>query len=301
MFASRRARASGVISYPYLYLHWTASCWARKTWARASAVAYVSASPSYSTTAFSLTDKASHDAPNSTGDAVEVRNSRCVQQLILIRSKYHDDSHFVARHTGIFFWVMTTDVSWPLTETAVCPEPEIALNAYSKGEWVCEYASPRACPMIINAPTWYSRPSGEKTVRYLPNNSWACRPDSKTGEYSNLSYDVLDIVWVQDTIQSQTRDAQVSSRCHSAMSRHHKWVTLHTDPDFKITKTSTVTSTRVVFIYTDILFVHCDKRRRNIYRQLLVPNLLQWRRQCLPRHQKLCMSNFPPVFSSRLT
>lgn len=98
---------------------------------RGHQLAYVSASPSYSTTAFSLTDKASHDAPNSTGDAVEVRNSRCVQQLILIRSKYHNDSHFVAQHTGIFFWVMTTDVSWPLTETAVCPEPEIALNAYS--------------------------------------------------------------------------------------------------------------------------------------------------------------------------
>ena len=33
--------------------------------------------------------------------------------------------------TGIFFCVNTTLVSFPLTETAVCPEPDIALNAYS--------------------------------------------------------------------------------------------------------------------------------------------------------------------------
>jgi len=35
-------------------------------------------------------------------------------------------------HTGTFRWVMTTAVSFPLTETAVCPEPEMALNAYSE-------------------------------------------------------------------------------------------------------------------------------------------------------------------------
>lgn len=34
-------------------------------------------------------------------------------------------------HTGTFFCVMTTEVSLPLTEIAVCPEPEMALNAYS--------------------------------------------------------------------------------------------------------------------------------------------------------------------------
>ena len=34
--------------------------------------------------------------------------------------------------TGTFRWVMTTAVSFPLTEIAVCPEPEIALNAYSE-------------------------------------------------------------------------------------------------------------------------------------------------------------------------
>lgn len=36
-----------------------------------------------------------------------------------------------ARRTGIFFWVMTTAVSLPLTAIAVCPEPEMALKAYS--------------------------------------------------------------------------------------------------------------------------------------------------------------------------
>lgn len=34
--------------------------------------------------------------------------------------------------TGTFFCVRTTEVSFPLTAIAVCPEPEIALNAYSK-------------------------------------------------------------------------------------------------------------------------------------------------------------------------
>ena len=33
--------------------------------------------------------------------------------------------------TGTFFWIMTTTVSLPRTEMEVCPEPEIALNAYS--------------------------------------------------------------------------------------------------------------------------------------------------------------------------
>jgi hypothetical protein len=36
--------------------------------------------------------------------------------------------------TGTFRWVMTTTVSFPLTETAVCPEPEMALNAYSESK-----------------------------------------------------------------------------------------------------------------------------------------------------------------------
>jgi hypothetical protein len=35
------------------------------------------------------------------------------------------------RRTGTFFCVMTTEVSLPRTAIAVCPEPEIALNAYS--------------------------------------------------------------------------------------------------------------------------------------------------------------------------
>jgi hypothetical protein len=39
---------------------------------------------------------------------------------------------FSCVRTGTFRWVMTTAVSFPLTETAVCPEPEMALNAYSE-------------------------------------------------------------------------------------------------------------------------------------------------------------------------
>jgi len=34
-------------------------------------------------------------------------------------------------HTGTLRWVITTEVSFPLTEIEVCPEPEMALNAYS--------------------------------------------------------------------------------------------------------------------------------------------------------------------------
>lgn len=34
-------------------------------------------------------------------------------------------------HTGTLRWVMTTEVSFPLTEIEVCPEPEMALKAYS--------------------------------------------------------------------------------------------------------------------------------------------------------------------------
>lgn len=33
--------------------------------------------------------------------------------------------------TGTFFWMMTTAVSLPRTAIDVCPEPEIALKAYS--------------------------------------------------------------------------------------------------------------------------------------------------------------------------
>ena len=58
---------------------------------------------------------------------------------------------------------MTTDVSAPLTAIAVWPEPEIALKAYSEIELNHFNNS------IYNEdePTWYNRPSGEKTVRYL--------------------------------------------------------------------------------------------------------------------------------------
>jgi hypothetical protein len=33
--------------------------------------------------------------------------------------------------TGTLRWVITTEVSFPRTEMAVWPEPEMALNAYS--------------------------------------------------------------------------------------------------------------------------------------------------------------------------
>lgn len=38
--------------------------------------------------------------------------------------------------SGSFFWVMHATVSLPRTATAVCPDPEIALKAYSKSRVV---------------------------------------------------------------------------------------------------------------------------------------------------------------------
>jgi hypothetical protein len=42
-------------------------------------------------------------------------------------------------------------------------------------------------------PTWYNRPSGENTVRYLEKKS-KCQPYLRRGEKIYLSYEVLDMV-----------------------------------------------------------------------------------------------------------
>ena len=43
------------------------------------------------------------------------------------------------------------------------------------------------------SPTWYNRPSGENTVRYLEKKS-KCQPYSGRGEKIYLSYEVLDMM-----------------------------------------------------------------------------------------------------------
>lgn len=207
--------------------------------------------------AFLLTDKTSHDTPNSTGDAVEMRNSRCIQQLILISSKYHDDSRFVAQRTGIFFWVMTTEVSYPLTETDVWPEPEIALNAYSKGE----HMSTRHYKHVQSSSTHQLG-----TVGPPARKQWdICQIihkhiDSGTGEYSNLSYDVLDMVWSRIWFNHRHATRKSHHGRHASMSRivtiksHHTFMPID-NPNFK---TCLWQRTEIVHIYTNTnLLLRC--------------------------------------------
>jgi len=80
-----------------------------------------------------LTNEASHNTTYTRRYAVKMCDSRCIQQLVLSEVNITMTLHSLEQHTGIFFWVMTTEVSKPLTDTAVWPEPEIALNAYSNG------------------------------------------------------------------------------------------------------------------------------------------------------------------------
>ena len=65
---------------------------------------------------------------------------------------------------------MTTAVSFPLTETAVCPEPEMALNAYSdKLKW-SDSVNGIEIQILMIDPHQLDKAdplSGEKTVRYL--------------------------------------------------------------------------------------------------------------------------------------
>lgn len=77
------------------------------------------------------TNETSDNTPNSWGDTEEMRDRGCINELILVRMSTRNVSVSLELHTGTFFCVMTTEVSVPLTEIAVCPEPEIALNAYS--------------------------------------------------------------------------------------------------------------------------------------------------------------------------
>jgi hypothetical protein len=53
-----------------------------------------------------------------------------IKEFVLFRISKHTMSKWTAL-TGTFFWVITTAVSLPRTEIAVCPEPDIALKAYS--------------------------------------------------------------------------------------------------------------------------------------------------------------------------
>ena len=74
-------------------------------------------------------------------------NSRCVKKFVLMDVSVEATAVNRHRRTGTFFWVSTTLVSFPLIAIAVCPEPEIALNAYSvlkvsiRERGVCLYAS----------------------------------------------------------------------------------------------------------------------------------------------------------------
>ena len=89
------------------------------------------------------------DTADGWGDAEEMRDGARVEQLVLQVGQSHI-SRFsgpvtptgvsIARQqsaarssllTGTFLWVMSTAVSSPRIAIAVCPEPEMALKAYS--------------------------------------------------------------------------------------------------------------------------------------------------------------------------
>lgn len=78
------------------------------------------------------TDQSGHDTANGGGDAEEVGDGGGVEELVLwaeVQARSVVPQR--CRLTGTFFCVMTTAVSFPLIATAVCPEPEMALKAYS--------------------------------------------------------------------------------------------------------------------------------------------------------------------------
>lgn len=115
-----------------------------------------------------LTDEARHHTANRGRNTEQMSDSRGIQEFVLkdasaLQSRRTGYDHL----TGTFFWIMTTTVSLPRTEMEVCPEPEIALNAYS--ETVSDHAE-LVQERRRYAPTWYRRPSGENTVRYLYDN-----------------------------------------------------------------------------------------------------------------------------------
>ena len=80
------------------------------------------------------TNQARHHASYRGCYAEEVCNGGAVDKFVLkvmvsLRFDARDENH--EQPTGTLRWVITTDVSFPLIATAVCPDPEIALNAYS--------------------------------------------------------------------------------------------------------------------------------------------------------------------------
>lgn len=79
----------------------------------------------------SRTNETSHNTSNGWGDAKEMCDRGSINEFILHHVSAENVQVSWEIHTGTFFCVMTTEVSLPLTEIAVCPEPEIALNAYS--------------------------------------------------------------------------------------------------------------------------------------------------------------------------
>ena len=78
-------------------------------------------------------------SPVMTQPIVGVMLNRCVMVDASRSLSWNKIFRYGGRHhlfscasMGTFHCVMNTAVSFPLTETAVCPEPEMALNAYSE-------------------------------------------------------------------------------------------------------------------------------------------------------------------------
>ena len=105
--------------------------------------------------------------------------------------------------TGTFFCVTTTEASPLRRAMVVWPDEVIALNAYSAPFQACKTDQPGVLSDLGqarpegHAPTWYSRPSGEKTVRYLlptPRSAVRARGCVARDDPTALSYELRDMV-----------------------------------------------------------------------------------------------------------
>ena len=88
--------------------------------------------------------------------------------------------------TGIFLWIITTAVSLPLIATAVWPDPEMALNAYSISMSMIPFPKPSQTNQLDrDVPL-------ERTQLEIYKRARQQRREFLWG--TNLSYDVLDMM-----------------------------------------------------------------------------------------------------------
>jgi len=77
------------------------------------------------------TDETGNNTSNRRRDAEEMGDCGRVEEFILVGAEDDGCNQSVNVRTGTLRCVITTHVSFPRIAIEVCPEPEIALNAYS--------------------------------------------------------------------------------------------------------------------------------------------------------------------------